>query len=87
MRCRDLASAYTTWCKDNNEKFVLSRTRFGQRLELKGIHLNRSRRLNAAGEESPNGTQQRCWDGLKLREDVTLVSAPRGPQHGVTREF
>jgi putative DNA primase/helicase len=79
-RCVDFTRAYQAWCKENNEPQVKS-SRLTQRLALKGIKLNRSRRVG------DGGTQVRCWDGVKLRDDVTLVSGPRGSQPLVERQF
>lgn len=72
VRCADFTKAYQAYCKDNNEQQLKS-SRLTQRLELKGgIKLNRSRRISA------NGKQARCWDGIRLKEDVTQVFGPRG---------
>jgi putative DNA primase/helicase len=60
VRCTDLTKAYQQWCKDNNETQLKS-SWLSQRLELKGIKLNRSRRVSDAGK------QARCWDGVRLR--------------------
>jgi P4 family phage/plasmid primase-like protien len=79
VRCADFTKAYQQWCKDNNE-LQLKSSRLTQRLDIKGIKLNRSRRVSDAGK------QARCWDGVSLREDVTLISAPRAPRHGYIPE-
>ncbi|HVW08370.1 MAG TPA: phage/plasmid primase, P4 family [Bryobacteraceae bacterium] len=65
-RCTDFTKAYQAWCKDNNEPQLKS-SRLIQRLMLKGIKLNRSRRISDAGK------QARCWDGVRL---VTQFSGP-----------
>ena len=62
VKCANFTKAYQQYCKDNNEPQLKS-SRLTQRLELKGIKLNRSRRIN--------GKQIRCWDGIRLKEDVT----------------
>lgn len=64
-----LSSAYDQWCKENKERFPLGRGQFSERLELKGFKENRSRR-------DFRDKQMRTREGLRLREDVTLVSAP-----------
>lgn len=69
-RCADFTRAYQEWCRQNNEPQLKS-SRLTQRLLLKGIKLNRSRRISAAGK------QARCWDGVRILEDVTQVSGPR----------
>jgi putative DNA primase/helicase len=78
VRCKDFTKAYQQWCKDNSEPQLKS-NRLLQRLEMKGIKEDRSTRR--AGE------QVRCWAGVKLREDVTLISAPREAMQGTDREF
>jgi putative DNA primase/helicase len=77
VRCGDFTKAYQQWCKENNEPQLKS-SRLTQRLELKGIKLNRSRRVSNAGK------QARCWDGLQLRTDVTLISSPHPAFQGYT---
>ena len=69
-RCQDFTRSYQAWCKENNE-LQLKSSRLTQRLLLKGISLSRSRRTG------PGGTQVRTWEGVRLLEDVTLISGPR----------
>ena len=80
VRCSDFTKAYQQWCRDNNEQQLKS-SRLTQRLELKGIKLNRSRRVSDAGK------QARCWDGLKLRTDVTCVPGASDPVQGIADDF
>ena len=67
-RCTDFTKAYQVWCKDNAE-VQLKSNRLTQRLTLKGIKLNRSRRISEAGK------QARCWDGVRI---VTQFSGSQG---------
>jgi P4 family phage/plasmid primase-like protien len=70
-----LSTAYDQWCRENKEKFPLGRGQFSERLEMKGFKESRSRR-------DGRDKQMRTREGLRLREDVTLVSAPGRSQQG-----
>jgi putative DNA primase/helicase len=70
-----LSTAYDQWCKDNREKYTLARGQLTERLILKGFTTSRSRR-------DSRDKQMRTWEGLKLREDVTLASAPSYAKRG-----
>lgn len=80
VQCRHLSAAYVHWCKENEEKRVLGRGKFNDRLMRKGFRENRSRRNDA-------NKQMRTWEGVRLREDVTLPLDNGSGRSGDYREF
>ncbi len=80
VKASELSGIYDQWCKENRERYPLGRTQLTERLILKGFEYSRSRR-------DERNKQQRTWEGLKLRDDVTLVSSPRGNRMAEPQTF
>lgn len=85
VRASDMTAAYEYWCRQNGEKFRMSREAFNERLLSKGFRQKRARRLDEDGKPLPNGKQARTWEGVELK--IEIVSAIRQQKMPVSREW